>query len=123
MSDLQARVAEWHRRRFPEAKMYHVAIKAMEEMGEVAQAVNGEIGTRDAPERRGGSVAEESADVVIALMALVDRFTYKGDLLAEVERKLAKLTDPNSGHRSALKGTEPLREPKPDTQWNVEAWR
>jgi NTP pyrophosphatase (non-canonical NTP hydrolase) len=82
--------------------MFHVALKATEEMGEVAQAVNGVLSDRDAATSRGGTVAEEAADVVIALLALVDRWCPGADLLAEVERKLVVLTDPTSGHRSAL---------------------
>lgn len=103
---LQEQVAWWHRQRFPKAESYHVMIKAMEELGEVAQALNGDLkknessvtaGDRD----RRGEVPKEAADVVVCLMALLGRWYPDHDLLAEVEKKLAILTDPTSGHRSA----------------------
>lgn len=92
-------IVDWHRARFPEAAMEHVCLKAMEELGEVAQAVNGVSG-RNAPGRR-GDVAEECADVVVCLIVLLGRWFPEADLLGEVARKAAILVDPNSGHRSA----------------------
>lgn len=99
MVDLQARVGAWHASRFPDVQMFHVALKAAEEVGEVAEAVNDVLlGFA----QREGRIAEEAADVVIVLMALLERWVPGGDLLAEVERKLAVLNDPTSGHRSAV---------------------
>jgi len=98
--DLQKRLGDWHRRRFPDAEMVNVALKLCEEAGEVARAVNGTIGKNSAT--GGGSVPDEAADTVIAAMVLVERWCPGVDLLRRVERKLGVLNDPNSGHPSAL---------------------
>ena len=102
MSDLislQQRVALWHQLRFPAADETLVALKAAEEVGELASAVLAKEG-RNATTGE-GDVLGEAADVVIALMVLIGR--WSGDeLLDAVERKLAILTDPASGHRAAL---------------------
>lgn len=97
---LQDRVADWHERRFPFSVPAGIALKATEELGEVAQDVLADWfpdGVLDP-----GDVPGEAADVVICLMALIGRFYTGSDLLDEVEKKLAKLNDPNSGHRSAV---------------------
>lgn len=101
---LQGRVASWHARRFPAAQPYNVALKAMEEMGELAEALNGHL-TQDATDKvtaRRGEVGAEAADVAICVMVLLGRWFPDRDLLSEVEAKLATLSDPASGHRSAL---------------------
>ncbi len=98
---LQQRVAEWHARRFPEATMLHVTIKMAEEAGEVASAVL--AADDDDGRSTGRGIAwEEAADVAVCLMALLGRWFPDRDLMAEVERKMAVLTDPLSGHRAAL---------------------
>lgn len=96
---LQEEIAAWHTKRFPDAQSYHVAIKAMEELGEVASEVNGDL--KKNSDDRGGKTPEEAADVVICLMVLIGRWYPDRDLLVEVQKKLDVLTDPNSGHRSA----------------------
>lgn len=96
--NLQARATDWHVRRFPQAGQEHVALKAAEEIGEVASAVIGTLGRNTAT--GAGDVPGEAADVVIALMVLLGRWYSPADLLEEVERKLSILTDPNSNHRS-----------------------
>ncbi len=101
---LQDRVVDWHRRRFPDAGPVHVALKACEEVGELAGAVLG--AQDDATSTGDGDALSEAADVMICLMALLGRWGHPVsdcDLLAAVERKLAILTDPTSSHRSALR--------------------
>lgn len=98
-TELQWRAGTWHRDRFPYAQSEHVALKAAEEVGEVARAVNGEVGFNSAT--GGGSVIEEAADVVIALMVLVDRWT-DDDLMAAVDAKLTLLERPGAHRASAL---------------------
>lgn len=99
-SKLQEAVSAWHTNRFPEAEVYHVMIKAIEELGEVASALNGDLAKNDG-RSRDGSVPNEVGDVVICLMVLLGRWYPGHDVLDEVTKKLAILTDPNSGHRSA----------------------
>lgn len=96
---LQNRVGDWHRERFPNAQSEHVALKAAEEVGELASAILAVVGKNSATGK--GDPLGEAADVCICLMVLLDRWVG-GDLMAAVERKLAVLTDPSSGHRSAL---------------------
>lgn len=100
-SGLQDRVVAWHRSRFPEATLERQLMKLASEVGEAHDAY---IGTfPDEPKDFTlDDVLDECADVVICAMAIAGR--CGGDLLLAVERKLAILTDPNSGHRSALIG-------------------
>jgi len=98
--DLQRRIGDWHRARFPEAEIENVALKLSEEAGEVARAVNGQVGKNSAT--GGGSVPDEAADVVIAAMVLVERWCPGVDVLQAVENKLTTLTDPESGHPSSV---------------------
>lgn len=101
MSTLQDRVVAWHAARFPDAGPEHVALKGCEEMGEVAEAVNGLwAGVTGAV--GSGDLLSEAADVVVCMMALVGRWAPGADLLEAVEAKLAVLSDPSSGHRSAV---------------------
>ncbi len=100
--ELQRRAGAWHRSRFPEAEQHHVALKAIEELGEVAEAVNAIAGVNSATANGALSVPAEAADVVIALMVLLDRW-HTADLLVEVATKLLVLEDPGSGHRSAAR--------------------
>lgn len=99
---LQERVGLWHRQRFPEAEMEHVALKTAEEAGEVAKAVNGVVRKNASRSAEIHHVAEEAADVVITLMALLDRYTQY-DLLTCVREKLSILRDPSSGHPASLR--------------------
>ncbi len=71
---LQTRVGDWHRARFPDAQMFHVTLKAVEEIGEVAEAVNGVLGSRTMTTAGRCSVLEEAADVVITMLVLCDRW-------------------------------------------------
>lgn len=107
ISRLQERVAEWHAARFPDATMLHVVAKMAEECGEVASAV---LSAAEGDAATGkGIVQEEAADVAITLLVILGRWFSNFDLLAEVERKLAILTDPTSGHPAslpALRGNE-----------------
>lgn len=70
MSDLQAAIAAYHRRRFPLAKPEHVALKLAEEAGELASAVNGMVSQDDYGK---GDVVAEAVDVAIVLLSLVGR--------------------------------------------------
>lgn len=97
---LQQRIGEWHRLRFPDADLAHVALKASEEVGELASAVLGEVGMKSAT--GSGNALKEAADVIVVVMALIERW-YGDDLMAAVEEKLAVLNDPMSGHRASLK--------------------
>lgn len=101
MSDLQKRVGDWHRKRFPTAVSYQVALKLGEEMGEVFEAVNHFLDPDYVSATHSDlDVVKEAADVTIVLMVLLDRY-FDADLLNAVEAKLAILTDSNSGHRAA----------------------
>jgi len=102
LRSLQNRVGDWHRQRFPAAEMEYVALKTCEEVGELASAVLGLVGTNSAIGK--GDVAGEAADVVICIMVLLDRW-YPVSLFGAVEAKLAILNDLNSGHRSAFDAT------------------
>lgn len=100
---MQRAIGDWHRRRFPDAEASHVFFKAVEEMGEVAEALNYRAGAIPASAKPGGTVPEEAADVVVTLAVLVDRWFPGNDLFEQVERKLIVLTDPASGHRAAAR--------------------
>lgn len=82
--------------------MEHVALKTAEEAGEVAKAVNGVAAVNASTPATIRQVAEEAADVVITLMALLDRYSPY-DLLTCVEEKLAILFDTSSGHPASLR--------------------
>ena len=77
--------------------MEYVALKTCEEVGELASAVLGLVGTNSATTGK-GDVAGEAADVVICIMVLLDRW-YPVSLFAAVEAKLAILNDLNSGRQ------------------------
>lgn len=99
MERFQDAVVQWHEKRFPDAGPEHVVMKTMAELGELADAINGRIG-KNSPGAR-GEVGEEAADVAITILALLGRFFPEISWEAEVADKLAILTDPTSGHRSA----------------------
>jgi NTP pyrophosphatase (non-canonical NTP hydrolase) len=99
---LQRAVGRWHRERFPDALMEHVALKTAEEAGEVAKAVNGVVAVNASTPATTEQIAQEAADVVITLMVLLDRWTDH-DLLTHVSDKLAILQDPSSGHPASLR--------------------
>jgi len=92
---LQERIVRWHEERFPKAEAHHVALKAMAELGEVADSFLAEKGIDSATGKPGDGVPGEAADVMIALMALVGRWEGS-DLLATVEKKLAILETPGA---------------------------
>lgn len=96
---VQQQAGDWHRERFPDAQVEHVALKTAEEVGELASAIIGVVGRNSAS--GDGDPQAEAADVAICLMVLLERW-IGGDLLDAVERKLAILNDPDSGHRSAV---------------------
>jgi NTP pyrophosphatase (non-canonical NTP hydrolase) len=95
---LQELVADWHRARFPHDDARDVVLKAVTEMGEVAEAILTEQGRNSAKEP--GDVLEEAGDVVIALMALCARYGY-GDLLESARRKYERLNTPGA-HRASI---------------------
>jgi hypothetical protein len=99
LRDLQRRAGEWHRARFPGALQEHVALALCAEAGEVADAVVGAAGFYAVAR---GDVLKESADVCVALFALLDRWYPEADLLGAIAAKLDRLTNPRSGHRAAL---------------------
>lgn len=100
LSDLQARAARWHATRFPGCTAEDSALKAMAELGEVADAVLAN-GRDPAHPERAGNVTGESADVVITLLVLNGRF-INGDLIAAVDAKLALLERPGGNHPASL---------------------
>ncbi len=93
---LGAMVVAWHRERFPTAGPEHVGLKLASEVGELCDEVCTAV---LAPF---GLIGKEAADVLICLLALLGRWYPSVDLLAEVRAKLAILTNPDSGHPSAL---------------------
>jgi len=97
---LQERAARWHAARFPRCTVEDIALKAMAELGEVADAIL--AGGRDAahPERA-GQVLAECADVAVTLLAICGRFGH-GDLLAAVDAKLRILETPGGTHPGCL---------------------
>jgi len=101
MSDLQKRCGEWHAKRFPTAKAWQVGLKLGEEFGELAEALNHDLDPDYIGDKK-TSVIDECADVTIVMMVLLERYCSGTDLLKAVERKLAKLNDPKSGHRAAV---------------------
>lgn len=92
------RIIAWHEARFPAAQREHVALKLCSEAGEVADAINGEVGTTSATGK--GNVGEEAADVFIALTVLLGRWYPGVDLMAEVAKKVLILETPGA-HKSA----------------------
>ena len=92
------RVTDWHTSRFPVATSQGAAMKLAEEVGELIGAI---VSHEDGEPDQRGDIGSEAADVFIVLSVLCGRW-WNVDLGAEIKRKLAKLCDPNSGHRSAL---------------------
>jgi NTP pyrophosphatase (non-canonical NTP hydrolase) len=107
VSDLQERAARWHSARFPRCAAEDIALKAMAELGEVADAVLAE-GRDAAHPERAGTVLAESADVLVTLLALCGRFGH-GDLLGAVASKLAVLETPGGSHPGCLPGMPEAR--------------
>lgn len=98
---LQRRYGAWHSARFPDAEAVHSLAKATEELGELAAALVAHIGVNAGRNPQVGDVPTEAADLVGVLLVMIDRWWPSVDLLLEVERKLAVLEDPSSGHSSA----------------------
>lgn len=102
--DLQDRITAWHQARFPDHDLAAIGLKLTAEAGELCDELVGLLNPSDPtslPDNADRALAE-AADVVIVVMALCGRGGL-GSLLEAVERKLAVLTDPTSGHRSALR--------------------
>lgn len=102
VEDLQARAANWHYLRFPEAEPEHVVLKSIEELGEVACALNQDLDKNAKDDQGKGDVAAEAADVVITLLVLLGRWYPTRNLLEEVWRKLVTLETPGA-HRASWK--------------------
>lgn len=98
---LQGRAARWHEERFPKAERHHVVLKTMAELGEVADAVIARDGIDSAAGKEGDGITGEAADVVIALMALIGRWS-DDDLLTAIERKLSLLETPGAHKASRI---------------------
>lgn len=107
ISELQQLATKWHTQRFPDAIIYEVTTKTAEELGECAAEVlidfSSHMNLKEKPVDT--NAPAEAADVVLALMVLLGRWYPGYDLIEEVAKKLDKLTDPNSGHRAAIKVT------------------
>ncbi len=78
LQELQSKIGEWHRGAFPDASAGEIVDKADEEMGELREAF--ELHPLEMQ-------AEESADIVIAVLAFCAKQGI--DLAAEVEKKHA----------------------------------
>lgn len=101
IAQIEKRATDWHRVRFPEAQMEHVALKVCEEAGEVAKAINGVSGMNSAT--GGGEVGAEAADVIVSLVVLLGRWFPYVSLAAEIDKKLTMLETPGA-HRASLEG-------------------
>ena len=76
VTQLQSDVGDWHRREFPSVLPEWLALIVCEEAGEVARAIlKLQQGIRRETDWR-AEVELESADVLIALLALADRFGF-----------------------------------------------
>jgi NTP pyrophosphatase (non-canonical NTP hydrolase) len=96
----QSRAAIWHCNRFPICTAEDVTLKAMTELGEVADAILAHGRDSSHPERA-SNIAAEAADVVITMLALVGRFTAD-DLIAAIDAKLAMLEQRGGAHPASL---------------------
>lgn len=85
--------------------------KATEEIGEFAREVNERFSDPSDYQGNGARMEQEAADLVLVVMALVGRWGNGTDVLDLVEAKLARLNDPMSGHRAALR-------PYENPEWN-----
>ena len=94
LADLQARLVEWHEKRFPDADPTKVALKLNEEAGEVASAVLALLGRDSATGK--GDVAEECGDVLIAVLVLLGRWFPHINVVASATAKLDLLSSPVS---------------------------
>ena len=118
---LQDRAAAWHAARFPLCTAGDIGLKMQAELGEVSDAILADDGRDASHPERAGTVLDESADVVVTLLALCGRFGH-GDLLTAVSRKLALLETPGGTHPGCLpEGTVPVD----DHEWDegCEAYR
>ena len=100
-ADLQKRAVSWHTKRFPDAIPFYVALKAIAELGEMADAIITRIGANGATGNPGDGITGEAADVVITLLVLTGRWC-KEDLLSAVDRKLKVLETPEA-HRASIR--------------------
>ena len=98
---LQDRAAAWHAARFPLCTAGDIGLKMQAELGEVSDAILADDGRDASHPERAGTVLDESADVVVTLLALCGRFGH-GDLLTAVSRKLALLETPGGTHPGCL---------------------
>ena len=88
LTAMQAEVSTWHRREFPEVSLSDITLKLCEEAGEVARCVGSiSAGARvDRGEVDWPAILEdEAADVLVALLALADRYGF--DLSHAWERR------------------------------------
>jgi NTP pyrophosphatase (non-canonical NTP hydrolase) len=76
MGMMQQEVAEWHRREFPDAKPEWLALIVCEEAGEVARAVLKKAQGIRTETDWSKELEKEAADVLVALLALADRFGF-----------------------------------------------
>jgi NTP pyrophosphatase (non-canonical NTP hydrolase) len=100
VNSLQRRAGDWHRKRFPICSAEDIVLKAMAELGEVADAILASGRDASHPERA-GQVLAEAADVVVTMLALCGRAGH-GDLLQAVSVKLAILETPGGPHPGSL---------------------
>lgn len=84
----QQRCAAWRKRRFPEdhENIAWVALKGVEEYGEVARAIIGEHEGR--PDR--GDPVKEAAQVILVICSLVGQFYPDRNVIAEAFDELIR---------------------------------
>jgi len=102
---LQRRAAAWHTARFPACSAEDITLKAMAELGEVADAILAIAGRDGTHPERAALVLQEAADVAVTMLALCGRCGY-GDLLTAVSAKLAVLETPGGPHPASLPGKD-----------------
>lgn len=76
LPNMQEAVAGWHRREFPDAKPEWLALIVCEEAGEVARCVLKQAQGIRTETDWGKELEKEAADVLVALLALADRFGF-----------------------------------------------
>ena len=100
LNALASELKGWHEERFPLAEPTHVFIKAVEELGEVAKALNAAEG-KNYSSGTHEHLAEEVADVFICLLVLLRRYFPHINIDVALLDKADQLVDPRSDWNKA----------------------